>query len=261
MVDSSARAAGVEELLQRIGRPFEDETLLARALAHRSWCAEHDGAVSNERLEFLGDAVLGLVVTDHLFVAYPDLPEGELAKVRASLVNSEALAEVAASLDLGSFILLGKGEAASGGREKPSILADAMEAVIGAVYIDGGWAAAADLIMTLLAERIEEAAAGPGGQDYKTRLQELAARRFDSLPRYEVYDEGPDHAKRFFAKVFLAGQERGQGEGRSKKQAEQGAARVAWMDFERRLAPEELTTSSDVSPGTATVMTADDREG
>ncbi len=198
--------------------------------------------VSNERLEFLGDAVLGLVVTDHLFRSYPDLPEGELAKVRASLVNSEALAEVAAQLDLGTFLLLGKGEAASGGSEKPSILADAMEAVIGAVYIDGGWPAAAELIMRLLADRIDEAAAGPGGQDYKTRLQELAARRFDQLPRYSVLDEGPDHAKRFFATVWLGGQERGRGEGRSKKQAEQAAARAAWTELQRHVA-EELSAA------------------
>jgi ribonuclease-3 len=233
-----AASADVEELVTRLGRPFNNAELLARSLAHRSWCAETDGAVSNERLEFLGDAVLGLVVTDHLFLTYPDLPEGELAKVRASLVNSEALAEVATGLDLGSFLLLGKGEAASGGREKPSILADAMEAVIGAVYLDGGWKAAAALVMHLLADRIEEAAAGPGGQDYKTRLQELAARRFEQLPHYEVYDEGPDHAKRFFASVYLGGVERGQGEGRSKKQAEQGAARAAWVELQRQLADE-----------------------
>jgi ribonuclease-3 len=197
-------------------------------MAHRSWCAETVGAASNERLEFLGDAVLGLVVTDHLFRTYPGLPEGELAKVRASVVNSEALAEVAAGLRLGDALLLGKGEDASGGREKPSILADAMEAVIGAVYLDGGWAAAARLVMSLLGERIEDAAAGPGGQDYKTRLQELAARRFEQLPRYEVVDDGPDHAKRFFATVSVGGAARGRGEGRSKKQAEQGAARRAW---------------------------------
>jgi len=231
--------------MQRLGRPFEDAGLLARALAHRSWCAENGAATSNERLEFLGDAVLGLVVTDHLFLTYPDLPEGELAKVRASLVNSEALAEVATDLDLGSFLLLGKGEAASGGREKPSILADAMEAVIGAVYIDGGWPAAARLVMQLLADRIDEAAAGPGGQDYKTRLQELAARRFEQLPRYEVVDEGPDHAKRFFAKVFLAGEHRGEGEGRSKKQAEQGAARAAWTELQQLVPSDELTTPID----------------
>ena len=189
--------------------------------------------------------MLGLVVTDHLYRTYPDLPEGELAKVRASLVNSEALAEVAATLDLGDALLLGKGEAASGGREKPSILADAMEAVIGAVYIDGGWDAAVELIMRLLAERIEEAAAGPGGQDYKTRLQELAARRFDQLPRYDVLDEGPDHAKRFYATVFLDGDERGRGEGRSKKQAEQAAAKAAWKDLQKAVIEELAGTASE----------------
>ena len=172
--------------------------------------------------------MLGLVVTDHIFRTYPGLPEGELAKVRAAVVNSETLAEVAATLSLGTALLLGKGEAASGGREKPSILADAMEAVIGALYLDRGYDAAASLVMKLLGDRIEEAAAGPGGQDYKTRLQELAARRFEQLPDYDVRDEGPDHSKRFFATVSVAGRVRGRGEGRSKKQAEQGAAREAW---------------------------------
>src|SRR6266550_4080508 len=134
-----------------------------------------------EDLKTVRDAVLGLVVTDHIFRTYPTLPEGELAKVRAAVVNAGALADLAAELDLGRALLLGKGEDASGGREKPSILADAMEAVIGAVYLDGGWDAAAELVLHLLEDRIEEAAAGPGGQDFKTRLQELAARRFDQL--------------------------------------------------------------------------------
>ncbi|HEX4978955.1 MAG TPA: ribonuclease III [Acidimicrobiales bacterium] len=237
----------MQELAARLPRPFRDAELLLRSLAHRSWCAETEGAASNERLEFLGDAVLGLVVTDHLFRTYPDLPEGELAKVRASLVNSEALAEVAASLDLGEALLLGKGEAASGGREKPSILADAMEAVIGAVYIDGGWDAAVELVMRLLADRIEEAAAGPGGQDYKTRLQELAARRFEQLPRYDVVDDGPDHAKRFYATVFVNGSQHGQGEGRSKKQAEQAAAKAAWKELQREIL-DELAAGAPAEP-------------
>jgi ribonuclease-3 len=201
-------------------------------VAHRSWCAETPGSKSNERLEFLGDAVLGLVVTDHLFRTYSDLPEGELAKVRASVVNSAALAEVAAELDIGAALLLGKGEDQSGGREKPSILADAMEALIGAVYMDAGWVAAEGLVMRLLGDRITEAAIGPGGQDYKTRLQELSAHRFEHLPRYEVHDEGPDHAKRFYATVSVGGAVHGRGEGRSKKQAEQEAARVAWQSLQ-----------------------------
>jgi ribonuclease-3 len=215
-------------LAGRIGWTFSDPELLVRAVAHRSWCSEHAGLQSNERLEFLGDAVLGLVVTNHIFRTYPELPEGELAKVRATVVSAAALAEVALELELGDALLLGKGEDASGGREKPSILADATEAVIGAVYLDGGWPAAAELVLDLLGERIAAAALGPGGQDYKTRLQELAARELEALPEYSVLDEGPDHAKRFYASVRVQGVEYGIGEGRSKKQAEQAAARVAW---------------------------------
>ena len=202
--------------------------LLVQAMAHRSWCAENAGSESNERLEFLGDAVLGLVVTDHLFRTYPDLPEGELAKVRASLVSSSALAEVAVELEVGGALLLGKGEDSSGGREKPSILADATEAVIGAVYLDQGWEGAEGLVMRLLGDRIGTAVAGPGGQDYKTRLQELCARRYDELPSYSVRDQGPDHAKQFDAVVHIDGRLRGRGRGRSKKQAEQAAAKAAW---------------------------------
>ena len=178
--------------------------------------------------------MLGLVVTDHIFRRYPDLPEGELAKLRASVVNSAVLAECALDLDVGPSLQLGKGEDASGGRDKPSILADAMEALIGAVYLDGGWAAAETFVLRLLDDRISEAATGPGGSDFKTRLQELAARDFDQLPRYEVRDEGPDHAKRFYARVSVSGTVRGTGEGRSKKQAEQAAAKVAWEALESR---------------------------
>jgi len=232
---------------ERLGRPFRDPDLLDRAMAHRSWCAETTGVESNERLEFLGDAVLGLVVTDHVFRTYPALPEGHLAQVRAAVVNAGALAEVAEELELGRALLLGKGEDSSGGREKPSILADAMEAVIGAVYLDGGWDAAATLVMGLLAGRITEAAAGPGGHDFKTRLQELAARRFDQLPRYEVTGVGPDHAKQFTATVHLGGQPAGTGEGRSKKQAEQAAARVAWFSLSGPQAMSAATASTAAS--------------
>jgi ribonuclease-3 len=220
--------SSLDRLEDLLGRPFDDRSLLARALAHRSFCAENPTFESNERLEFLGDAVLGLVVTDFIYRAFPHLPEGELAKVRASVVNAGCLAELATEIELGTFVLLGKGEGLSGGREKPSILADAMEAVLAATYLDGGWDASYKLVMSLLGERIAAAAEGPGGQDYKTRLQELAARRFDQMPRYEVRDEGPDHAKRFYANVVLQGTPRGRGEGRSKKQAEQAAARMAW---------------------------------
>ncbi len=223
-MDADARA----RMESHLGWEFTDETVLHQALAHRSWCAEHPDDPSNERLEFLGDAVLGVVVTDHIFKHYPQHQEGELAKVRASVVNAEVLADVAAAIEIGPCLLLGKGEDSSGGRSKPSILADAMEAVIAAVYLDGGMDAAWSVVMGLFEERITEAATGPGGDDYKTRLQELAAQRFDRLPRYQVRDEGPDHAKRFFATVVLDGEPYGKGEGGSKKQAEQAAARAAW---------------------------------
>ncbi|HVA74039.1 MAG TPA: ribonuclease III [Acidimicrobiales bacterium] len=217
-----------DQLARRIGWEVSDPAFLQQSLSHRSWCAENPGTSSNERLEFLGDAVLGLVVTVHLYRTYPSMPEGELAKVRASVVNSAALAEIATGLGIGEALLLGKGEDQSGGREKPSILADATEAVIGAVYLDRGWEAAERLVMDLLGERIELGAAGPGGHDFKTRLQELCARVFDQLPVYSVRDEGPDHAKEFEAVVHVMGSARGTGKGRSKKQAEQAAAREAW---------------------------------
>lgn len=218
----------LDALATQLGVEFDDISLLETALRHRSWCAENGSVESNERLEFLGDAVLGLVVTAHLFTTYPTYPEGELAKIRAAVVSSASLAEIAREIDLGSQLLLGKGENLSGGREKRSILADAVEAVIGAIYVDGGWDAAQPFIMKLVLERIVFAAAGPGGQDYKTQLQELSARAYDEIPRYELSDHGPDHAKRFFATVRIGGKDRGSGEGQSKKQAEQAAALEAW---------------------------------
>jgi len=212
-----------------LGHEFTEPALLTQALVHRSYCAENPEVESNERMEFLGDAILGLSVTVHVYDEYPDLPEGELAKLRASVVNAEVLAAVALEIDLGPALHLGKGEDASGGRTKPSILADAVEAVIAAVYLDGGWDAADRLVLALVGDRIREGAAGPGDDDYKTRLQELAAQQFDQLPRYQIRAEGPDHSKRFFAAVTIAGETRGEGEGRSKKQAEQAAARAAWQ--------------------------------
>jgi ribonuclease-3 len=187
-----------------------------------------------------------VVVTDYIFRTYPDLPEGELAKVRASVVSAAALSEVAAELDLGNYLLLGKGEDSSGGREKPSILADALEAVLGCVYIAEGMQPAGELVLRLLVDRITEASEGPGGQDYKTRLQELAARHFTDSPRYSLTDEGPDHAKRFFAEVFIGEEMQGRGQGRSKKQAEAAAARAAWTVLRERL--------DGVVPGTSRVL-------
>ena len=227
---SSGPLAGLGGLVGRLGHEFADPGLLVLAMAHRSWASEQVQG-SNERLEFLGDAVLGLVVTNHMYRAYPDLPEGDLAKMRAGVVNAVSLSEVARELGLGACLLLGKGEQLTGGRDKTSILADALEAVIGAVYLDGGWDAAESMVMRLFGDRIGRSAAGPGGDDYKTRLQELCARRFDSLPVYRLTDSGPDHAKLFRAVVVVAGEERGRGEGRSKKAAEQVAARQAWTSL------------------------------
>jgi ribonuclease-3 len=238
-------ADALARLQDSLGWSFRDAAQLESALVHRSYCAEHPDSLSNERLEFLGDAVLGMVVTDFAFHEYPELPEGELAKLRASVVNAEVLAELATSIGLGPALILGKGEDASGGRSKQSILADAMEAVIAAVYLDGGMPAARTLVMRLLEERIRMGATGPGGHDYKTRLQELAARDFEQLPRYHVRSEGPDHSKQFYATVTLRGEVRGSGEGRSKKQAEQAAARDAWG----RLAAEAAATETDEDGG------------
>ena len=222
------------------------------ALTHRSWCAEHAGEASNERLEFLGDAVLGLVVTAYIFDRHPEMPEGSLAKLRAAVVSAPTLAAVAAELGVGAALRLGKGEAASGGREKASILADAMEALIGAVYVDGGLDAARRLVLDLFEERIDDEVAGPGGPggaDHKTQLQELVARRFEAVPAYVVSDEGPDHEKTFFAEVRVGDELVGRGEGRNKKAAEQAAAGAA-------LAHLATVTTTDLrTPAPVTVPT------
>ncbi|MCU0274176.1 MAG: ribonuclease III [Acidimicrobiales bacterium] len=217
----------ISELELRIDHRFADPALLLQALTHRSWCAEH-GESSNERLEFLGDAVLGVAVADRAYRRFSDLSEGELAKIRAAVVSAPSLADAARSIGLGDHLRLGKGEDLSGGRDKPSILADALEAVIGAVYLDGGWTAAGALVLDLFDEAILLASEGPGVGDHKTRLQELVARHFGRPPVYRLQDEGPDHDKRFFATVVVAGVVRGSGTGSSKKQAEQDAAREAW---------------------------------
>ena len=212
------------ELVERLGLDLAPD-LLAPALVHRSWCAEHAGHPSNERLEFLGDAVLGLVVTDHVYRVYAALNEGDLTEIRKTVVNSVALAEVAEGLGVGSHLLLGKGEEQSGGREKPSILADAMEAIIGAVFVASGIDAATRLVLDVLGGRLATAQAD--GADHKSRLQELSARLFSAAPRYEVDATGPDHARTFFVTATIAGVAYGSGQGRSKKQAEQAAARAA----------------------------------
>ncbi|MCB0981849.1 MAG: ribonuclease III [Acidimicrobiaceae bacterium] len=210
---------------------------MRRALAHRSWCAEVGGEESNERLEFLGDAVLGWIVAELAYRQHADLAEGKLTDLRKSVVNATALADVATELGIGPFLLLGKGEAAAGGRAKPSILSDAFEAVLGAVYLDGGAAAAAALVERLFVRRMAAAAQRLDRLDYKTVLQELTARLHDTAPVYVITDTGPDHEKRFFATVIVAGQPVGKGEGRSKKLAEQAAAEQAWHRLSVPAAP------------------------
>jgi ribonuclease-3 len=224
----------IDDLEANLGVSFNDRELLMRSLAHRSWCSENDEAESNERLEFLGDSVLGLVVTLYVYEHFPTLPEGQLSEVRASVVNSRMLAEIAQELDLGAYLLLGKGEDAAGGREKQSILADAFEAVVAAIHLDQGFAVARDVVLRCLQERIADAADGPGGRDYKTRLQEITAARVLGRPRYAVRDEGPDHAKHFMATVFVGDSPYGDGEGRSKKEAEQAAAWVAYTRLQEQ---------------------------
>ena len=208
--------------------PALEPGLLERALTHRSYAYENGGLPTNERLEFLGDAVLGLVVTDTLFRAHPDLPEGQLAKLRSAVVNAKALADVGRDLELGDHIRLGRGEETTGGQDKSSILADTVEAVIGAVYIGLGLAAADALVHRLFDPLIAAAAQLGAGLDWKTSLQELTAGVGLGVPDYLIDDAGPDHQKTFTAVVRVAGIDRGSGSGRSKKEAEQQAAAAAW---------------------------------
>ena len=205
-----------------------DPELLERALTHRSFAYEQGGLPTNERLEFLGDSVLGLVVTEHLFVSYPDLSEGQLAKLRAAVVNSRALADVARDLDLGAVIRLGRGEETTGGRDKSSILADTMEAVIGAVFLQHGIDAARTFVHHLFDSLMADVATRGAGLDWKTSLQEVASLAGLGVPVYEVVESGPDHAKTFQAMVRIDQRSYGPGAGRNKKEAEQNAAAIAF---------------------------------
>jgi ribonuclease III len=224
------RTSPYGELEAALGHAI-DHAVLERALTHRSFAYEHGGLPTNERLEFLGDAVLGLVVTDTLYRGHPDLAEGQLAKLRAAVVNMRALAHVSRSLSLGSYLRLGKGEEATGGRDKSSILADTLEALIGAVYLDRGLGEASELIHRLFDSLISEAAGLGAGLDWKTSLQELTAMAGLGVPEYIVTEDGPDHAKTFTASARVAGVDYGAGTGRSKKEAEQQAAETAWSSL------------------------------
>ncbi len=207
---------------------------MRQALSHRSYCAEWGGRPSNERLELLGDAVLGLVVTDYLYLAFPELPEGDLTRLRASVVSSEALAPVAAEIGVGDAVLLGKGEEATGGRTKESILADCLEAIIAVVYLSVGLTAATSFVVGLLEDLIAGVAAEGRLGDPKNRLQELTAQLNLDLPSYQVTDKGPDHAKVFAAEVTVGGEVLGRGSGASKKIAERVAAAAALKSIEVR---------------------------
>lgn len=218
----------MKTLEAKLGYTFRDEQLLENALTHSSYANEHrsKGVLSNERLEFLGDAILGLVVADHLYRNRPELPEGDLTRIRAALVCESSLVEVARGLDLGRYLKLGRGEEGCGGRRRPSILADAVEAVLAAVYLDGGIGQVRQIISTLIIDQGEQKVAK--GRDFKTMLQELAQRETGRVLSYELVGEsGPDHHKTFSMQVLLNGQLVGEGQGHSKKEAEQAAAQAA----------------------------------
>lgn len=233
VVPADCTESGRRLLLDALDLPIDAE-ILTLALTHRSFAYEHGGLPTNERLEFLGDAVLGLIITDTLYLANPDLAEGQLAKLRASVVNMRALAELARGLGpdgLGAALRLGAGETATGGADKDSILADAFEALLGAIYIDQGLPAVSALVRRLFADVLDEAATKGAALDWKTSLQELTARLSLGAVAYRVVHDGPDHEKTFTAYVELGGQRYGSGVGRSKKDAEQHAAEQAWQEL------------------------------
>lgn len=244
------RPASPAELTAALGVALSPE-LLELALTHRSYAYEHGGLPTNERLEFLGDSVLSLVVTTALYSGHPDLPEGQLAKLRASVVNMRALAEVARGLGhrgLGAYLRLGKGEETTGGRDKSSILADTTEALLGAVYLEHGLDIAGEVVHRLFDPLMADAANRGAGLDWKTSLQELTANQGLGVPEYRVEEDGPDHAKTFTAWAMVAGERFGSGTGRSKKEAEQRAAEFAWRELTRRSEP--AGAGSAEGPGT-----------
>jgi len=220
-----------EALRAALGDPVLDPELLERALTHRSFAYENGGLPTNERLEFLGDSVLGVVVTETLYRSHPDLSEGRLAKLRAAVVNARALAGVGRALDLGTHVKLGRGEQATGGRNKASILSDTVEAVLGAIHLSGGFETSAEVVHRLFDPLIEAASALGAGLDWKTSLQELSAEHGLGVPEYVLADEGPDHMKTFTAQVRVGERLYGNGVGRSKKEAEQAAAETAYGEI------------------------------
>lgn len=223
-----------DDLRHALGGPPLDDDLLDRALTHRSFAYEHGGLPTNERLEFLGDSVLGLIVTETLYRTHPELSEGRLAKLRAAVVNARALADVARAMGLGEHIKLGRGEEITGGRTKASILSDTVEAVIGAVYLSDGFEMARHVVHRLFDPLMNQAAVMGAGLDWKTSLQELSAEHGLGVPEYVIAAEGPDHAKTFTARAKVGDALYGLGTGRSKKEAEQEAAATAYREIVSR---------------------------
>jgi ribonuclease-3 len=240
-------ASGLDDLLTSLGLPLAPG-LLERALTHRSYAYEQGGLPTNERLEFLGDSVLGLVVTEHLYATWPDLSEGQLAKLRAAVVNSRALADVARELGLGQLVLLGRGEETTGGRDKVSILADTMEAVIGAVFEQYGIESGRDFVHHLFDPVMIKVATLGAGLDWKTSLQEICSTCGMGVPVYEIVESGPDHAKHFEATVVLPEGRYGPGEGSNKKEAEQHAAELAFVALQAIL-ESSAELAAEASPG------------
>ncbi|MEE1620728.1 ribonuclease III [Zafaria sp. J156] len=216
-----------EELAQRLGVDIDPETLRL-ALTHRSYAYEHGGVPTNERLEFLGDSILGFSVTEHLYAEYPELPEGDLAKRRSAVVSTRALAGIARTLGLGEFVLLGQGEKLTNGADKASILADTMEAVIGAVFLSAGIDPARALVLRLVGPLLDDVALRGAGTDWKTSIQEIVAARKLGTIEYLIQGSGPDHARVFEATLAVNGTRYGSGTGPSKKEAEQEAAAVSF---------------------------------
>ena len=222
----------LQDFIKKIGYQFVDMTLLETAMRHSSWTAENEGFESNERLEFLGDSFIGFVVADVMYKRHPDFDEGKLTDLRKIVVNTTALSRVAIKLELGDFVLLGRGEEAGGGRAKTSILANALEALFGAIYLDSNSQRAYAVVADLLNDSIDEAFSALEQLDAKSQLQEISARLERPMPEYRVTDEGPDHAKMFFAEVFIGDELLGSGSGRSKKAAEEQAAQQACLSLQ-----------------------------
>jgi ribonuclease-3 len=244
---SAAGSEETDELREALGDPTLDPELLQLALTHRSFAYENGNLPTNERLEFLGDSVLGVIITETLYLKHPELSEGRLAKLRAAVVNARALAEVGRTIGLGVHVHLGKGEETTGGREKASILSDTVEALIGAIYLSGGFENAARTVHLLFDPMMDAAAAMGAGLDWKTSLQELSALHALGVPEYLIEDEGPDHMKTFTARVRVEGRMHGHGVGRSKKEAEQQAAESAYRTLSTELTEAAVTIAATPS--------------